>query len=224
MRRREGRLYIFCAFIDFMEHICSLICISPTWLPPPPRLWKQSKFCWQIATFVLLLSKLHERSLYLPFNSCVPPRLPLSFVLMIYWWASTREPISVLVLKLLKAGSGRGEFGRERGERKGKGEDLLQAAWCVYVNVCAYFRESFVWWVGGCVSQSAWASLQCTQPLRFSSQLSGNIMCLWDAQRNSPVSPDWDQNRQLKTDWRRRKVRHGLEEELGVSYHEEKRK
>ena len=76
----------------------------------------------------------------------------------------------MLVLKLLKAGSGRGELGRER-ERKGKGEDLLQAAWCVYVNVCVHTSERVLCgeWVGASVSRPG---LLCSALSRCASPLS----------------------------------------------------
>lgn len=74
------------------------------------------------------------------------------------------------VLKLLKVGSGRGELGRERGERKGKGEDLLQAAWCVYVNVWVHTSERVLCgeWVGASVSRPGLlcsALSRCASPL-----------------------------------------------------------
>lgn len=62
-----------------------------------------------------------------------------------------------------------------------------------------------------------WVGVSLSQPLLsavLSSWLSGNIMCLWDAQRNSPVSPHWGQSRQLKTHRGGKKVQHGLQLKL----------
>lgn len=59
------------------------------------------------------------------------------------------------------------------------------------VCVCAYFRGVLCGeWVGALVIQPELSAvLLAAAP---SSQLSRNIMCLWDAQRNSPVSSVWD--------------------------------
>lgn len=59
-------------------------------------------------------------------------------------------------------------------------------------TVRAVFRGTFVCGVGGSLSQR-WLSAV------LSAWLSGNIVCLWDAQRNSPVSPHSGQIRQLDT-------------------------
>lgn len=104
---------------------------------------------------------------------------------------------------------------QERWVREGKEEDSVGV--CVCVRILQ--RDFCV--VSGWVRQSVGpGSLQCSQP--FSSRLSGNIMCLWDAQRNSPVSPDWAQIRQLKTEWGRKKVQHGLELKLPLEKRNQK--
>lgn len=76
-------------------------------------------------------------------------------------------------------------------EETGKEENSLQAAWCVYGNmcVCVHTSERVLCgeWVGASVSRPGLSAVHSAAVL--SPRLSGNIMCVWDAQKNSPVSP-----------------------------------
>lgn len=95
---------------------------------------------------------------------------------------------------------GREEWEREMKET-GKEENSLQAAWkCVCVCVCVHTSRRVLCgkWVGASVSRPGLSAVRSAAVL--SSRLTGNIMYLLDAYRNSLVSPDWDQNRPRKRD------------------------